>query len=127
MAFKLLKSELARRDEILADLRSSLDKLTAAIEDPASTTGQKSEAAAMFTVILNEAEEFREDIACKYRDLFDERSDNWQDSDRGQEVDEAINEWECAIFDDCDLDILEPTTDGLGDYIEQFENLPIEV
>lgn len=126
MAFKLTKTELARRDEICKDLRTNLDKLSAVIDDPESTIGQKSEAASMFTVVMTEAEEFREEIASRFRDEYDDKSESWQESDRGSEIGEMIDEWENAdLF--CGLDINEPETDGLEDYIETLENLSTEV
>lgn len=129
MAFKLNKSELSRRDEILNDLRTRLDSLSALLDKPIPTEipNKVMEAAATFTVVLTEAEDFRDEVATRLRDEYDEKSEFWQDSDRGMNVYEMLEQWEGADFSDCGLDILNPELDGLEDYIEEFENLPIEI
>lgn len=127
MAFKLTRQELNRRDEIVNDLRSKLTLLEQTLEQDPQNPDDTTNAAAVFTVVVNEAEEFRDEVATRLREEFDNRSEKWQESDAGDEASGLIDEWESADFSSCDLDLLDPEIDGLESYADDLEALPIEL
>lgn len=49
---------------------------------------------------MDDAESFRDDIACRLREYFDGRSEKWQDSDAGEQYVEWVEAWE-----ECGLDL----------------------
>lgn len=127
MAFKLARAELNRRDEIIHDLRSKLELLEQALEQDPSIPDNISEAASIFTVVTSEAEDFRDEVASRLRDEYDEKSEKWREGDTGDEVNSFIEEWESADFSNCDLDLLDPEPEGLESYADDLENLPTEL
>lgn len=127
MSFKLTKAELSRRDEIVNDLRSHLEHLEQVLAVNSLVPDDISNAAASFQVVVSEAEEFRDEIATRLRDEWEDKSEKWQGSDVGEETEAFVDEWESADFSDCDLDLLDPEVDGLGDYADNLENLPTEL
>jgi len=126
MAFKLNKTESKRKSE-LADTLTS--KLMTFEEARASQTGKEdstlSDALAEVLVALSETKEFVEEVASRMRDEYDEKSEKWQESDTASEIDEMINEWENADFEEPDL--TDPGSLEFDNYAETLEELPEEV
>ncbi len=61
--------------------------------------------------------DFADNIKQRQQDYYDERSDNWQESDRGMEYEDWKSEWES--FEELDAIECPEFVD-----IEEFENLP---
>jgi hypothetical protein len=127
MAFKLTRSEQNRRDELVSELQSHLSLLETAINQDPPDSKQISTNAALFVVSLEEAEQFREEVAERLREEFDERSEKWQESDKGDEVSSFIDEWESADFSDPGVDLMDPDISGLDEFADNLEALPTEV
>lgn len=126
MAFKLTRLEQNRRDEIVADLRKQYTALEEALNQEPLDREKLVLAASIFVVATEDAETFREEVAERLREEYDERSEKWHEGDRGEEVDTFIDEWESADFI-CDMDILEPDLEGLEEHAENLENLSTEI
>ena len=110
MQFKLTNAEIAERDKLkewLVDAREELKSVISlankAIHDAASSVAT---AADEYNGLLANASEFRDEIVSRMRDAFDEKSDKWQESDKGQEIDTLITSIE--DIDLSDIDIIEP-------------------
>lgn len=104
MAFKLTKAEDARKDE----LEVKLTELVGGIEDAKTTLMEdidklveafNEEYIRPFNEVLTEARGFVEDIGNERRGQFDDKSENWQDGERGQSADEWTSMWENAVSD----------------------------
>lgn len=96
MAFKLTKAEQATKDEILTQLHDTWDAYSSAVE---------------------KAKDFASVIAERSREEFDEKSEKWQESDRGHAANEWIEKWE----DDGSFEVAE------NEPAEVFQEMPNEV
>ena len=133
MAFKLTKQELNRRDELrdkLADARIDLDEAIAEqnriIEDAYSAINA---ALDDYNEVVNEAYGFVEDIHAEREGEYDDKSERWQEGERGQ----AAYEWLDTLANERDeltgIDPLEAFTGvelDLTDHAAVIENLPEE-
>lgn len=120
MAFKLSKHEYAERDRLIEDLRVRKEAFEASQESGEGIPERLAE----FLVTLGETEEFCDGIADRFREEFDEKSENWQEGDRGQEVDALICSWEDADFSEPNLE--DPINLELEDYAQVLEDLETE-
>lgn len=134
MAFKLSKSEEKQRQDFIETLRTKQEGLQAKQEEFQKETDPeaKEKARQQITVILaeilvaiEETETFRDEIATRLRDEYDEKSEKWQESDKASEVDSMISDWENASFEEPELE--NPETMELEDYAGMLEELPDSV
>jgi hypothetical protein len=134
MAFKLTRAEEARREALLEKMtqaRDTLDEVTSAqlgvIEDAYAVIN---EAFSPYNEVVEEIRGFVEDIASERESEFDDKSERWQESDRGEAARDWISQWQDAA--DCDIDVLHELTvevpvieiPAVG---EVLENLPSEM
>lgn len=124
MAFKLTREEQDQQRDLAIELTSKLAILEQVTTVESPDQQEVSTAASMFQVILDDIESFRDSVASRLRDEYVEKSERWQESDKGVEVDYFISEWESADFI-TEIDILEPDITGLEEYISTLEDLPI--
>jgi hypothetical protein len=133
MAFKLTKVEINRRGDHTDMLDKAKAGLISKIEDYNFAMAAPREAllAAIneFNDVLAEANQWRDDIHTRLSDEYENKSEKWQDGDRGREANTMIESWSNEIegLDDLvdvpeSLDIPDLTTDG-----EWFESYPDEV
>jgi chromosome segregation ATPase len=111
MAFKVNKEQLARRDVLAADLRAKAIALNAAIAAFNREVGPLARAVAETQANYNETVEQARTLASQIseaaQEVFDAKSERWQDSDNGTQVRTWIEQWEISL-DDIDLDLPEP-------------------
>ena len=141
MAFRLTKAELTDRNELVKSLQRTQE---------AFATTPDAEHLEEFLVALRETDKFRDSVASRLRDEFEEKSERWMESEKGDFANEFIDqtvdrlslaadaqtaeiesidlakklvlEWENADFSDVDTEALE-----LEDYAEYLQNLLTEV
>jgi hypothetical protein len=102
MSFKLKKTDTER----LMKHRDNLNTAFAEVE--AAVTA--------YNVQLNLAKGFVEDLASSMRGDFDDKSEAWQEGERGEAVDEFITTFESFVQDHDDLTIEDPgTAEALND------------
>lgn len=101
MAFRLTKAEDARKSE----LEGELNKLFGEADDAKSDLNEKiSELVAEFNEKylgplnekIDEARGFVEDIKNERQEEFDDKSERWQDGERGEAAQEWLQAWENA-------------------------------
>lgn len=101
MAFKLTKAEDARRSELEGDL----NRLYGEADDAKSELEEKiSELVAEFNdkalgplnEKIEEARGFVEDIKNERQEEFEDKSDRWQEGERGQSAQDWLQAWETA-------------------------------
>lgn len=105
MPFKLTKDETARV-EALADM------LDSRFQDLCDAVTAYNEA-------VSEARELAEEIAQRAADEWGEKSEKWQEGERGEAAHEWVDAWGCASFEEVD----EPG-ENAG---EALRNLPSEM
>lgn len=134
MAFKLTKQEDARKSE----LEQELETLVGVVED------EKAELEAAMqkliddfneTVVaplrekMQEAYGFVEDIVNERQGEFDDKSERWQEGDRGQAAQDWLQTWERSLIDlEAPLDAESPTFEfEVPDANNALCELPIEM
>lgn len=131
MAFKLTKAEGKRRTEFVAELEIASGVLSRAVEafnlatEEAFTPVKK--ALDAYNEKLGEAREFVEDIVSSRRDEHGDKSDKWQEGERGQAAESWISEWENISLDDLDIDQPDALETPDPEHRDDLENLPEEM
>jgi hypothetical protein len=119
MAFRLSKKEHSTREDLIDRLRTAKEAFDAAQEAGEGIPERLAE----FIVVLGEAESFRDEIATRWREDYDEKSETWQE-EKGDDVNRLIEDWEEADFTDPPLG--EPEELDLEDYAQILEDLDTE-
>jgi multidrug efflux pump subunit AcrA (membrane-fusion protein) len=108
MAFKLSKAQLVERDALAADLRAKAEALNIAIvafNQTVEPLAQKvGEALDAYNEILERARTLTDRIAETAQAAFDAKSEKWQDSDKGIQMRNWIEQWEMSL-DNVDLEL----------------------
>lgn len=130
MGFKLTKAEIDRRDEIVAELREKYADVEKAVDEfnneVARMKGPIADAINAYNEKVETARGFCEDIASTREGEFDDKSENWQESERGQSVQEWISEWEgadCSEIEEIEINEIEAPESSIAD---DLEALPTE-
>jgi chromosome segregation ATPase len=125
---KLTKTELEQRDALVAKLRVARESLDTAVNEfNAKLDDMRNELtphADAYNELLEEARGFMEDIARERQEAFDERSESWQESDKGVEAAAWISEWENAGLDELDIDYPVDIDIQAEDAAQTLEDLP---
>lgn len=133
MAFKLTKAELDRKTQIEGNLTDKIAKLEDGKREleeaiTALVDTFNDDYVAPMNEALNEAHGFADDIANERQSEYDDKSDRWQEGDRGQ----GAYSWLSAVEsgrDACDeLTFMQsPTLDFDMPDVSEFENIPEEM
>ncbi len=106
MSFKLTKVEIKRRDDYASELSELADKLSEAIDtfnqELVNARTPVEAAVEAYNTLLEEAKGFAFDIANQAENDISEKSEKWQEGERG----EAANEWKDA-WENIELDEIE--------------------
>ena len=110
MSFKLSKEERERREEIASKLREQAEKVAGAVSamNDAMTAAREIVEAEVeaYNAIVSEAEEFAQDVASQADEAISEKSEKWQEGERGQAAEQWKGEWEGLQFDELSVDTL---------------------
>ena len=120
MAFKLSRTESNTREDLINRLRTTQEAFDAAKEAGEGIPERLAE----FLVVLEETETFRDEIASKWRDEYDEKSEKWQEGDKADAANTLTEDWEQADFSEPSLD--DPSELELEDYAQILEDLGTE-
>lgn len=104
MAFKLTKAEDAQKLELEGRLNEAFgiaDDAATALQDKIDELIQAFNNGPLVALnaVVEEAYNFVEDIHRDRQEEYDERSERWQEGDRGQATSEWLNSWEGALSD----------------------------
>ena len=114
VAFKLSKRQSTERGVLATDLREKATRLNAAIaafnQAIEPLTRPVIEALEDYNETLAKARALAGGITETAHDEFDAKSERWQQSDKGVNVRNWIEQWEVSL-DDIDLDLPEPLTE----------------
>ncbi len=93
-----------RRDGYVSELQELHGKLVDAIAvynaALAVARGELMLAYNAYNSTVNEAKGFADDIASVNQEIYDERSEKWQESEKGEAAKEWIDEWESAELEE---------------------------
>jgi hypothetical protein len=128
MAFSLNKAERARHGSIAADLSIShqavveaLAEWSAAVE---AATAALRPALESYNTTLADAREFAEDVKSQAEQDISEKSEKWQESERGKAAQEWADLWGAWAPDDFEIAEPEEIEPPSEDEIEAFAELP---
>jgi exonuclease VII large subunit len=111
MAFKVTREQLARRDVLAGDLRAKATALNTAIaafnREVEPLARAVAEAQANYNETVERARTLASQISQTAQEVFEAKSERWQDSESGIQVRTWIEQWEMSL-DDIDLDLPEP-------------------
>lgn len=128
MAFKLTKTEAARRNGLAKALAERADALRDGIEcfnAAASEHWAEVEAARdEYNRALEEARSFVEEVREARQAEFDDKSERWQEGERGEAAAAWLAEWEQPDLDDVELDGPEPVEEPDLGHAEALVDLP---
>ena len=113
MALKLTKDEIKRKDDHVSELEKQKANMEMAIEifNAAMETARVDlrEAVGKYNEALDDARGFAEDIASRLENEIDDKSEKWQESDKGQAAMEFKIDWESVeLQDNLDADEIAP-------------------
>lgn len=129
---KISAGYLKRIDDACTDLRFAWEQLEAAVTEFNEEMQQKYQTDVVsllddYNAKVEEANELRGSIADDMQNYFDNKSEKWQESDKGQEYQAWMERWQeefetVSIEEPTELDFDVPNyADNLG------EDLPVEV
>ena len=131
MSFKLTKEQRERRDELVEAFHEASSGLETAIaEYNAKLEEMKApvEAAlAKYNEVGNDAREFADEISGWAGGEIQERSERWQESERGQAAQSWCDEWSNLTFDEVTIDLPEEITLDDPDYGAALDGAPEEI
>lgn len=130
MAFKLDKQETARRDEIVTDLTNAAAKLEDVVNvyNEAVTALRKplDDALLAYNEAVEAARGFAQDIASQADSDLSEKSQRWQEGDKGEAAISWKDEWESASFNDVSVEYPDNITIDGVDHADTLDQLPVE-
>jgi len=130
MAFKLSKADTERRDGYANDLRETASKLEDAVReynDAVMTLRGPIEALlAEYNETLEEARGFAEDIATTAEGAFDDKSEKWQEGDKGQAVAEWKDAWASIELEPIEIEWPEDLAEPEFEHGDNLDALPVE-
>jgi hypothetical protein len=128
VAFKLSKREAAQRDELARALAERADALRAKIEGYNDEMAERWRAVASaveeYNGALTDARAFVEEVREGRQAEFDEKSERWQEGERGEAAATWLGEWEQPDLDDVEVAEPEPVEEPELEHAEVLENLP---
>jgi hypothetical protein len=130
MAFKLDKQEKQRRTGLVEDLRAGAGRLEDAVSlynDEVRKLREPLEAAlAEYNQNVEAARGFAEDIASQAESDIDDKSERWQEGERGEAAAEWKGQWENEVFDEISIDFPEDIEISDADHADKLDALPEE-
>jgi hypothetical protein len=132
MALKLTKAEAERQTALVADLQAQKDAMQKAIEDfnTALETARADlrEAVGKYNDVVSEVNGFAADIASRLDDEINNKSEKWQEGEKGEAATAWKDEWEAIDFSELDVDELAPSDidDFDDDSAETLEGISTE-
>jgi F0F1-type ATP synthase membrane subunit b/b' len=133
MSFKLTKAQIEQKGELSAKLTTALDELNASVEafnlavaDERATLQTSLDA---YNAVLSEAREFASDIASQADQDISDKSEKWQEGERGQAAIEYKDAWETlaqSSLDDLEIEMPDELEIDEPDHVGELDNAPEE-
>jgi len=128
MAFKLSKKEDAEREVLAAKLENAAQELEQKIADFNRMLWESNsilqEAIDAYNDVLDQAQSFVEEISEAAENEHAEKSESWQESDRGQAAYEWVEEWRNVELDYVIIDMPDELSLHIEDNASILRDLP---
>jgi hypothetical protein len=130
VAFKLNKQERVTRDEHVAQLERAWADLVQAVSDYNESEPKLREpvdkAVADYNEVVGEAKSFAEEIANRSEGEYDEKSEKWQEGEKGQAAAEFRDAWQTIDMEEIELAWPEELAIEDPDHAPELAELPTE-
>lgn len=131
MAFRLTTAEQRTRDEWVTKLQTAKSKVEEAIAKANNTisaaVAEVNVAVAEYNGVLEDTENFLSDIGSRLREEYDNKSETWQDSERGQSASEFVDMWESLALEHLeDVEVEEIAVPDM-EHPDDLESAAVEV
>jgi hypothetical protein len=131
MTFKLSAEQTRARDALAVRLEEERAKVDTAVTDfnDALTIARNTlqEALDAYNGVLSEARFFAADVSQDWENDFEEKSERWQESEKGEGVREMIEAWQNVDLEDLEIDMPDAEIDlNVDTHDETLTNLPTE-
>lgn len=127
MAFKLSKAESKQRDDLVALLKiaeAEVSKYIAAANAQIAPIYERINSTLItYNDILEDVREFTESVTSRLEDEFGEKSEKWQDSDKGQAAQALSEDWAAIDLEDIEPFQIDPLEDPDPGHRDALENL----
>lgn len=127
---KLSNNLTKRKDVLLDELRDKKNDLETAIHDFNAALAELrtpvEDAIAAYNEQLAIVKEFTEEVAEHISEYISEKTDSWQESEKGEAEDDLLSTWEQIDLDDFELDLPEDLDESLPTHDDDLEELPTE-
>lgn len=127
MAFALTKALQTERDTLTSKLRDAATELASAIEAYNAAMEEQQnevkEAQDTYNNALAELRVFRDERVEQWRGEYDERSEKWQESDKGGTVSSWLEGWEGMDLDDIEVTLPDEIDEPDMNHASEFEEL----
>lgn len=131
MAFRLTRAEIKQRDELADKLDEAAEALKSAVEAfnarLEEVTQDVSSALETYNEAVAEARSFMEDVASERQLEWEDKSERWQEGERGQAAQEWISAWESDPPEDVEIDVPEGIDEPDLAHAEALRDLPEEM
>lgn len=128
MAWKLTAAEAKQRDALRDALTDAAELLQAAVAEYNAVMTEHAEkvqaALDAYNQAVSEARYFRDDIVAEREDDYGDKSEKWQESEKGEAVRSWIDEWEGAELDDLEIEFPEELDEPDAAHADTLDNLP---
>jgi hypothetical protein len=106
---RLSKTQLAEKVRLLQQLRRVGSKVEEALADfnrkVEEAKAPVDQAVEEYNAVLAEAKAFAEGIAADAQSHYDDKSEKWQEGERGQAYQAWVSEWENVNLDDLEVEL----------------------
>lgn len=124
---KLTKSQQAERETIVTALREEGGKLEDAVrvfnEKLQTAKGELEAAQTAYNEKLSTARDFAEGVASTTQEYIDDKSEKWQEGEKGQAVAEWQQVWADISLDDVDLGLPDELSEPEITHADDIENI----
>ena len=130
MAFKLTKGEQKQKADFQLELAKAREELDAKVEDVndalQTAIDALMDAVADYNSALERARAFATDIVSQAEEDFSDKSERWQEGERGEICRAWIDEWEQLSLDDIELPDIDRIVIDAEDHADLLDQLPDE-
>jgi uncharacterized membrane-anchored protein YjiN (DUF445 family) len=99
---KLSRQQDAERDALIDRLNEARAALEEKIDAANAAIGEANEARDAFNSHITDAQEFVDGIASEIEDFINEKSERWQEGEKGQAATAMLGEWQGYSFETLD-------------------------
>lgn len=130
MSFKLSKEELITRAKHVEALNTAWGKVEDAIshynDRVTELRDEVEKTVGAYNEVVNEVRGFAEDVYTQADQEISDKSERWQEGDKGVAAIEWKTEWENASFDELSIEFPEELNVDVPDHATDLEGLPDE-